>query len=121
VLVFVLPMSSSGLGLPIQVTVEKKQQKNAVLHELNCSAVMKREFSKNAKLSVFKSVFDPIPTCGHESLVTTGRILSKEQRAELGYLRKVVGVTLGDKERRSEIRKARDVKPRLRIEIPQLC
>ena len=40
---------------------------NAVLHELYCSVVAKRELSKRAKLSVFKSVFVRIFTCGHES------------------------------------------------------
>jgi len=35
---------------------------NAVLHELYCSVVTKRELSKTAKLSVFKSVFFPILT-----------------------------------------------------------
>ena len=40
---------------------------NAVLRKLYCSVVTKRELSKNAKLPVFKSVFLPILTCGHES------------------------------------------------------
>ena len=40
---------------------------NAVVRELYCSMVTKRELSKNAKLSVFKSVFVPILTSGHES------------------------------------------------------
>jgi len=48
--------------------------------------------------------------------VTTKRILLKEQTAERGYLRRVLGVTLRDKDHRSEIRKARDVEPLLRIE-----
>jgi len=39
----------------------------------------------------------------------------------MGYLGKVLGVTLRDKEYRSEIRKARDVKPLFRIERSQLC
>jgi len=43
--------------------------------------------------------------------VTTERILSKEQTSEMGYLRRVLGVTLHDKEHRSDIGKARDVKP----------
>jgi len=37
-------------------------------------------------------------------------LLLKEKTAEMGYLRRVLGVTLCDKEHRSEIRKARDVK-----------
>jgi len=40
---------------------------NAVLRELYCSVVTKRALSKNARLSVFKWVFVPILTCGHES------------------------------------------------------
>jgi len=40
---------------------------NAILRELYCSVVTKQELSKKAKLSVFKSVFVPIFTCGHDS------------------------------------------------------
>jgi len=40
---------------------------NAVLRVLYCSVVTKRQLSKNAKLLVFKWVFVPILTCGHES------------------------------------------------------
>ena len=50
---------------------------NAVLRELYCSVVMKRELSKTAKLSAFKSVFVPILTCGHESSVTIERIAKR--------------------------------------------
>jgi len=52
--------------------------------------------------------------------VTTEKILSKEQTAGMGYLRRVLAVTLRDKEHRSEISKARDVKPLLRIDRSQL-
>jgi len=38
----------------------------------------------------------------------------------MGYLRKVLGVTLPEKVHRSEIHKARDVNPLLRIERSQL-
>ena len=92
---------------------------NEVLRELYCSMVTKRELSKTAKLLVFKSVFLQILTCGHESYVTTERILLKEQTAEIGYLRRALGAKRLDKEHRSEIRKARDVKPLLRIERPR--
>ena len=40
---------------------------NAVLRDLHCSVVTKRELSKTAKHSVFKPIFVPILTCGHES------------------------------------------------------
>ena len=44
--------------------------------------------------------------------MTTERIgvLSKEQTAEMGCLRRVLDVTLHDKEHRSEMRKTQDVK-----------
>jgi len=35
----------------------------------------------------FKSVFVPMFSCGHESQVTTEKILSKEQTAEMRHLR----------------------------------
>jgi len=38
---------------------------NAVLRHLYCSVVTKLDLSKTGKLSVFKSVFAPILTCGH--------------------------------------------------------
>ena len=43
---------------------------NAVLREFYCSVVTKRELSKTAKHLVFKSIFVPILTCGHESYTT---------------------------------------------------
>jgi len=80
----------------------------------------KRELSKIAKFSVFKSIFVSILTCGHEPRVTTKRILSQEQVAEMGFLRRFQGVTLRDKIHRFEIRKARNVTPLLRIERSQV-
>ena len=40
---------------------------NTVMRALNHSVVLKRELSRKAKLSVFKSIFVPILTYGHES------------------------------------------------------
>jgi len=39
----------------------------------------------------------------------------------MGYLRRVLGVTLRDKVHRSEIRKAQHVEPLPRIDRSQLC
>jgi len=52
--------------------------------------------------------------------VTTERTLSKEQTAEMGYLRRVHGVTRRDKKHRSIIHEAQNVKPLLQIERFQL-
>jgi len=53
--------------------------------------------------------------------VTTERILSKEQTPKVGYLRRVCGVTLRDKEHRSEIRKTRGVKPEIPAILVRPC
>jgi len=50
---------------------------NAVLCDLYRCAVTKRELSNTSKLWVFKSVFVPILTYGHESWVMTEKILSQ--------------------------------------------
>ena len=85
---------------------------NAVLRDLCCAVVKTGGF---ANLSVFKAVFVSILVCGHELRVTTKRILSQEQVAEMGFLRRVQDVTLRDKMHRFEIRKARNVTPNFLI------
>jgi len=71
----------------------------SVLRELYRSVVTKRELSNTAELSVFKSVFVPILTYGHESWVMIERILSQVQASEMGILRRVHGVQLREKVR----------------------
>ena len=43
---------------------------SAVMRALHYSVVMKRELSKKAKLSIFKAVFVPVLTYGHESCLS---------------------------------------------------
>ena len=57
------------------------------------SVVLKRKRCTKAKLSVFKSVFVSILTCGHEYWVTT----KKGQATEMGFLQKFGGLSLLDK------------------------
>ena len=45
---------------------------SAVMRALHHSVVLKQELSRKAKLSVFKLIFVPILTYGHESWVMTG-------------------------------------------------
>ena len=49
---------------------------SAVMRQLYQSVVLKRELCTKAKLSVFRSVFVPIPTYGHECWVITKRVRS---------------------------------------------
>ena len=91
------------------------------MRALHYSVVMKRELSKKAKLSIFKAVFVPILTNGHESWVMTKRVRSQVQASETRFLRKIEGVTLFTKVRCSEIRKSLNIKPLgLRIKRSQL-
>ena len=58
---------------------------SAVMRALHYSVVMKRELSKKSKLSIFKTVFVPIFTHGHESWVTTKKCDHKCKRPKLGF------------------------------------
>ena len=52
---------------------------SAVMRALHNSVAMKRELSKKAKLSIFKAVFVPILTYGHEYWKMTERVRSLVQ------------------------------------------
>ena len=94
---------------------------SAVMRALHYSVVIKRELSKKAKLSIFKAVFVPILTYGHESWVMTERMRSQVQASEMRLLRRIEGVTLFNTVRGSEIRKSLNIGPLLlRIEKSQL-
>ena len=67
---------------------------SAVIRQLYRSVVLKRELCTKAKLSVFRSVFVPTLTYGYECWVITERVRSRVQAAEMGFLRKVRGLSL---------------------------
>ena len=93
---------------------------SAVMRALHHSVIMKRELSKKAKLSIFKAVFVPILTYGHESWVMNEKMRSQVQESEMRFLRKIEGVTLFSKMRSSEIRKSLNIETLLlRIERSQ--
>ena len=98
---------------------------SAVMRALHHSVVMKRELPKKARLSIFKAVFVPILTYGHESWVMTERmrsqVRSQVQASEMRFLQRIEGVTLFNKVRSSEIGKSLNIEPLLlRIERSQL-
>ena len=62
---------------------------SAIMRALHYSVVMKQELSKKAKLSIFKAVFVPILTYGHESWVMTERVRSHVQASEMRFLRRI--------------------------------
>ena len=85
------------------------------------SVVMKRELSVKAKLAIFRSIFVPILTYGHESWVMTEKTRSQIQATEMRFLRRIKGVTLLDKVPNSKIQESLNVESLLlRIERSQL-
>ena len=94
---------------------------SAVMQVLYHSVVMKRELSVKAKLAIFRSIFVPILTYGHESWVMTEKTRSQVQAAEMRFLRRIKGVTLLDKVPNSKIQESLNVESLLlRIERSQL-
>ena len=87
----------------------------AVLQSLYRTVVTKRELSRKAKLSIYRSVFIPTLIYGHERWVMTERTRSRIQAAEMSFLRRVAGVSLRDRVRSSVIRE------RLGVESLLLC
>uniref|UniRef100_A0A669BJZ3 Reverse transcriptase domain-containing protein n=1 Tax=Oreochromis niloticus TaxID=8128 RepID=A0A669BJZ3_ORENI len=102
----VVLLASSGEGL--QLALER-------------SVVVKRELSVKAKLSIYRSIYVPTLTYGHELWVVTERTRSRIQAAEMSFLRRVAGLSLRDRVRSLAIREGLRVEPLLlHIERSQL-
>jgi len=94
---------------PCQFTLASNFGKKICLRKNGCEFdKLKRELSNTLKLSVFKPVFVPILIYVHEAWVMTEKLLS-QVAAETGCLRRVHAVTLSDKVRSCEIRRALNV------------
>ena len=91
------------------------------MRQLYRSTVLKRELCTKAKFSVFRSVFVPILSYGHDCWVMTKRVRSRVQAAEMGFLRKVRGFSVLDKVKSTDTRQILNIEPLLlRIERSQL-
>ena len=64
------------------------QKGSAVMRQLYRSIVLKRKLCTKAKLFVFRSVFVPILTYGHECWVMTERVRFRVQAAEMVFCEK---------------------------------
>ncbi len=85
------------------------------------SVVVKKELSRKAKLSIYRSIYVPTLTYGHELWVMTKRTRSRIQAAEMIFLRRVAGRSLRDRVRSSVTREDLRVEPLLlHIEKGQL-
>ncbi|XP_056588515.1 uncharacterized protein LOC130408985 [Triplophysa dalaica] len=86
---------------------------SAVMRSLYRSVVMKKELSRKAKLSIYRSIYVPTLTYGHELWVMTERTRSQIQAAEMSLLRRVAGRSLRDRVRSSVTREELRVDPLL--------
>ena len=94
---------------------------SAVMRALNLSIVVKKELSQKARLSIYRSIYVPTLTYGHELWVMTERTRSRIQAAEMSFLRRVAGLSLRDRVRSSDIRERLRVEPLLlHVERSQL-
>ncbi|PWA23723.1 hypothetical protein CCH79_00006096 [Gambusia affinis] len=86
---------------------------SAVKRALYRSVVVKRELSQKAKLSIYRSIYVPTLIYGPELWVMTERTRSRIQAAEMGFLRRVAGLSLRERVRSSVIREGLRVEPLL--------
>ena len=70
---------------------------------------LKRELCTKAKLSIFRSVYVPILTYGHECWIINEKVRSRVQAAEMGFLRRISGLTLLDKIKSADIRESLNI------------
>ncbi|TWW64250.1 hypothetical protein D4764_03G0012580 [Takifugu flavidus] len=93
----------------------------AVMRALNRSIVVKRELSRKARLSIYRLIYIPVLTYGHQRWVMTERMRSRIQAAEMSFLHRVAGLSLRDRVRSLDIREGLGVEPLLlHIERSQL-
>ena len=76
------------------------------MRALHYSVVIKRELSKKAKLSIFKTAIVPILTYAHESWVIPERVRSQVQASKMNFLQRIEEVTLFNKVHSSEFQKS---------------
>jgi len=79
--------------------------------------MVKKELCQKPKRSIYRSIYVPTLTYGHKLWVVTERTRSRIQAAEMGFLRRVSGLSFRDRLRSSVIREGLGVEPLLlRIE-----
>ncbi|TWW68273.1 hypothetical protein D4764_19G0000710 [Takifugu flavidus] len=67
------------------------------MRALNRYVVVKKELSRKAKLSIYRSIYVPVLTYGHQRWVMTERTRLRIQAAEMSFLRRVAGLSLRDR------------------------
>ncbi|KAI3368310.1 hypothetical protein L3Q82_007829 [Scortum barcoo] len=118
----VLPQVEEFKYLGVLFTSEGKMEReidrrigaaSAVMRSVYRTVVVKKELSRKAKLSIYRSIYAPTLTYGHELWVMTERTRSRIQAAEMSFLRRVAGRSLRDRVRSSVTREELGVEPLL--------
>ena len=78
--------------------------------------VVKTEMSRKAKVLIYQLSYIPTLTYGHELWIVTERTRSRIQAAEMSFLPRVVGLSLRDRVRSSDIRRELEVELLLLVE-----
>ncbi|KAI3357939.1 hypothetical protein L3Q82_016326 [Scortum barcoo] len=116
----VLPQVEEFKYLGVLFTSEGKMEReidrrigaaSAVMRSVYRTVVVKKELSRKAKLSIYRSIYVPTLTYGHELWVMTERTRSRIQAAEMSFLRRVAGRSLRDRVRSSVTREELGVEP----------
>ena len=95
---------------------------SAVMRQFHRSVVLKRELSTKTKLSIFRSVYVPILTYGHECWIMNKKVRFRVQAAKMGFLRRISDLTLLDKVKSADIRESLNIESLLlRLKRSQLC
>ena len=82
---------------------------SAVTQTLHHTVELKLELLRKAKSSVFKSMFVPILSHGHEFWVTTEKMQSQMHEYKMRFLQKFVKVTIFGKLRNTAIQKSLNI------------
>ena len=94
---------------------------STVMRQLHRIVVLKRELYTKAKLFMFRSVYIPIVTYGHECWIINEKVRSRIQAAEMGFLRRFNGLIWLDKVKSADIRESLSIESLLlRLERSQL-
>lgn len=97
------------------------QSTTRAYHAINKVILNNKKISKETKMTVYKTIYQPVLLYGSENWVINNRQKSKIQAAEMKYLRRVEGVTKMDRIRSEQIRNNLNIKKILtKIEEKQL-
>ena len=81
---------------------------SAVMRQLHRYVVLKRKLCTRKKLSIFRSVYVPILTYGHECRIMNEKVRSQVRKVGMGFLQRISSLTLLllDKVKSADIRES---------------